>query len=265
MKTRIAHAGDIDIAYKIFGKGHPLILIMGYMGTMDMWDRTMLKMLSAHYRVIIFDNRGMGQTTASSKNFTIKLFADDVAHLLDALRIKSSHVLGWSMGTNIALEFALKYPKKANKLILYAADCGGKNAVPPTSKIINQLNSIDDNPKKKKEKLFKFLFSSRWLRKNLHPYGYLPQAKETSSPENLNRQTKAIETWPGVYRKLNKIKQPTLLITGMSDVLTPPANSLLIAKRLPQAWLVQIKDGGHGVMYQYPRGFSKIILTFLEA
>jgi pimeloyl-ACP methyl ester carboxylesterase len=123
--------GDIDIAYKVFGEGDPLLLIMGYSGTMDLWSPEVLAELAAHYKVIIFDNRGMGNTIASGKKFTIELFADDTAGLLDALDIERSHVLAWSMGTNIAQELVLNYPDKVDKLILYAADCGRRDSGNP--------------------------------------------------------------------------------------------------------------------------------------
>lgn len=239
MKTKFATVGDITIAYKVFGKGQPLILIMGYMGTMACWDKQMLNALSRHYRVIIFDNRGMGDTSASEKKFSVRLFADDTANLMKALKIRSAHILGWSMGSNIALEFCLKYPKKVNRLILYAADCGGKK-------------SVQINPK---------LVSKR----NQRLAGYLPKIDCCVSEENKARQTTAVEEWKGVYNRLGKIKAPTLAITGSDDALIPPANSALIAKRIKNSWLVQIKRAGHGAMYQYPKGFSGIVHTFLQA
>ncbi|GAH97822.1 unnamed protein product, partial [marine sediment metagenome] len=118
------HDAENLFAYKKFGEGDPLLLIMGYSGTIDLWATEMLKELAARYQVIIFDNRGMGKTTASDKEFTIELFADDTRGLLDALGIERAHVLGWSLGTYIAQEFALTYPDKVDKLILYAGDCG---------------------------------------------------------------------------------------------------------------------------------------------
>ena len=55
-----------------------------------------------------------------------------------------------------------------------------------------------------------------------------------------------------------------LIITGTDDVTSPPANSLILTQKIPGAWLVQIKGGGHGAMYQYPEEFSKVLLTFLD-
>ena len=80
--------GDINIAYRIQGQGEPVVLIMGYGSTMDLWDPHFLENLSSEYRVIVFDNRGMGDTTAPPGNFSISQFANDTAGLMTALGIK---------------------------------------------------------------------------------------------------------------------------------------------------------------------------------
>ena len=91
--------GDIDVSYKMFGKGQPLLLILGFSQTMDMWDPIVLDKLSSNHTIIIFDNRGIGNTTAGIKAPSIPQFANDAAGLIDALGIsKPADVLGLSMG-----------------------------------------------------------------------------------------------------------------------------------------------------------------------
>jgi pimeloyl-ACP methyl ester carboxylesterase len=273
IETRMIHSGDIDIAFKTFGKGNPLVLIMGYSGTMVFWDPVVLGDLASHYEVIIFDNRGMGSTGASDREFTIEQFADDTAGLMDALKIKKVHVLGWSMGTNIAIEFAIRYPDKVNKLILYAADCGGKEAIQPSPDVIDMMRQSTDttsNAREIAERLVNLLFPEKWLRENRDLWKYYSAAAtsaiptETSRKQNIDRQFKAMETWQGAYTRLPRLTRPTLLITGTDDILTPPQNSQILAARIPRARLLEIKGGGHGLMYQYPKRFSRAVLTFLE-
>jgi pimeloyl-ACP methyl ester carboxylesterase len=72
-------------------------------------------------------------------------------------------------------------------------------------------------------------------------------------------------TWSGACDELAKIAKPTLVITGTDDNnYMPHANALVIAGKVPGAWLVQIKDAGHAVMDQYPNEISKILQTFLS-
>jgi hypothetical protein len=120
------HVGDIDIAYKVFGKGDPILLISGSGLVMDAWDSSILRDLSSNHTVIIFDNRGVGNTTAGTKPFSIVQFANDTDGLIDGLKIQKADVLGFSMASFIAQELALLHPEKVNKLILYGASCGGK-------------------------------------------------------------------------------------------------------------------------------------------
>jgi pimeloyl-ACP methyl ester carboxylesterase len=123
---------DIDVSYKMFGKGEPLLLIPGYSMTMDMWDPIVLDKLSSNHAIIIFDNRGIGNTTAGIKPSSIQQFANDTAGLIDALSIKKPvDILGLSMGGFIAQELTLLHPEKVNKLIIHASSCGGKQSLPP--------------------------------------------------------------------------------------------------------------------------------------
>jgi hypothetical protein len=124
--------GDIDVSYKIFGKGQPLLLIPGFSQTMDMWDPIVLNNLSSNHTVIIFDNRGIGNTSAGIKSPSIQQFANDTAGLIDVLGIKKPvDILGLSMGGFIAQELTLLHPEKVNRLIIHASSCGGKESLPP--------------------------------------------------------------------------------------------------------------------------------------
>jgi alpha-beta hydrolase superfamily lysophospholipase len=145
------HVGDIDIAYKTFGKGEPILLFNGASDTMDgAWNPSVLKALSSNHTVIVFDSRGIGNTTAGSKPYTMQLLAGDAAGLMDALKIKQANVLGYFLGSSTAQQFTVSYPDKVNRLILISATCGGKDHIrsPPEFKklqadIVNKsLNNI---------------------------------------------------------------------------------------------------------------------------
>lgn len=261
MKT--VPVGDITIAYKEAGSGEPLILIMGYAGTMDMWDTRMVNQLAQQYRVIVFDNRGMGHSTSSDREYSIRLFANDTAGLMDALGIKKAHVMGWSMGTFVAQELTLNEPEKVDKLILYAGTPGGKEAVPPAPRVIAALTNTTGTDRERGERLFGVLFPPAWLKENPDPSKYFPRVTETSPAGDVRRQDAAILAWNGTYSRLPEIQQPLLLIAGEQDVIAPPGNSLLIAGQVPQSWVVRIRGGGHGLMYQYPDEVASIVLTFL--
>ena len=256
--------GDINIAYKVLGQGDPIVLIMGYGSTMDMWDPIFLDNLSSEYQVIIFDNRGMGNTTVPAGNFSISQFANDTAGLMTALGIEKAHILGWSMGSFVAQELAIRYPEKVDKLILYAGDCGGKEAVMPSPQVLKDLTNTSGSPEERGLRLFNLLFPKDWLSKQPAFYKWFPLPKETSLPENIERQAQAIATWPGACDRLGSIKSPALVVTGTQDVLAPPENAFILAQRINASWLVQFEGAGHGLMYQYPNRLAKIVTDFIE-
>ena len=122
--------GDIEIAYKMLGKGDPILLFNGASDGMDAWDPSFPKILSSNHTVIAFDSRGLGNTTMGSKPYTSQQLANDAAGLLDALKIPKADVMGYSLGSYIAQQFTMMYPDKVNTLTLVASSCGGKDHTP---------------------------------------------------------------------------------------------------------------------------------------
>jgi pimeloyl-ACP methyl ester carboxylesterase len=259
--------GDIDIAYKFFGKGDPILLISGSGLVMDAWDSTILKDLSSNHTVIIFDNRGVGNTTAGTKPFSIIQFANDTSGLLDALKIQKADVLGFSMGSFIAQELTLLHPQKVNRLLLYGASCGGIENIPQSPDVVKILSDLVYNRSQDVGKSLSVTFPQSWIKSHSNNIS-TPQSKEIVPPDTLKQQFNIAEdwfatNWSGVCGQLSKISVPTLVITGTEDTAAPAANSLIIAQKIPGAWLVQIKGAGHGLMYQYPEKLSTVLQTFL--
>jgi pimeloyl-ACP methyl ester carboxylesterase len=161
MPSQKITVGDINIAYKQIGKAgaKPIILITGAGATTDMWNPLLLeKLTSANYKVIIFENRGVGESTVGTKEFSISQFANDTWGLLDALRISKADVLGWSMGGFIAQQLALTYPDKVDNLILYATSCGGPDDKPTPLEIMQIVTNSSISPQERIQKVVPFLF-----------------------------------------------------------------------------------------------------------
>jgi pimeloyl-ACP methyl ester carboxylesterase len=263
--SKKVHVGDIDIAYKTFGKGDPIVLINGYSFAMDSWDPILLGKLAANHTVIVFDNRGIGNTTSGGeKEFSIGLFANDTAGLLEALKIRKADVLGWSMGGAFAQELALTHPNRVGKLIIHASFCGPEESVLPSQEVINVLTNGTGTAEDRIERLLPLLFPEEWRNENPTYLEDIPKTTETILNETLDQHIEGILNWAGTCNKLTNISQPTLVIVGTEDIFTPAANSLQITEQISGAWLVQMKGGGHGLMYQYSEQFSKIVETFLE-
>ncbi|HET7389596.1 MAG TPA: alpha/beta hydrolase [Nitrososphaeraceae archaeon] len=258
------HVGDIDIAYKTFGKGRPLLFIPGFSMTMDGWDPIVLDKLSSNHTIIVFDNRGIGYTTAGVKTPSIQQFANDTAALIDALEIKKPvDIFGLSMGGLIAQELALLHPDKVDRLVIHASSCGGKESLPPQVSPQVLRSMISGNASA--DTFLSTLFPKEWIQQHtdyIQKNFVFPMGKV--SKESLQHQFEATSKWGGACSRLATITKPTLVITGTEDITSPPANSILIADKIPGAWLVQIRGGGHGVMFQYPQQFTSILETFFS-
>ena len=268
----------------MFGKGDPIILFNGASDTMDAWDPSFLAGISSNHTVIVFDQRGIGNTTVGSKPYIIEQLANDTAGLLDALKIPEADVMGYSLGSWIAEQLTITYPEKVSSLVLVGSSCGGKDSIPKPpeflklqSDVVNKSQNNIPITAEEIKSLIAGSLGSGWIK--LHPESLenipanitsLQQLKPGLPPEIANNQNNVgkrwdAPNWNGVCDELAKLATPTLVITGTDDDRYQPyVNSLKIVEKIPGAWLVQIKNAGHAVMDQYPDEISKILNTFLS-
>jgi pimeloyl-ACP methyl ester carboxylesterase len=273
-QTEHIQVGDINIAYKRFGQGKPILFISGTSQTKDAWDPTLLLELAAtNHTVIVFDNRGIGETTVGTKPFSIEQFANDTAGLLDALHIEKTDVFGASLGSFVAQELTLNYPQKVDRLILHAGFCGSNETIYPSGEAAETIMTLASaqvlqnmTAEEQAMILAQIMFPPEWLEEHPEILNTVIQLapSRSATPEIIQQQGLASGTWKGSCDRLSSITQRTLLIVGDQDLLAPPANSVMMAQRIPHSWLVIIEGTGHGMMWQVPREFSSIIQTFLE-
>src|SRR5215207_6578428 len=272
--TEHVQVGDINIAYKQFGQGKPILFIPGTGQTKDAWDHTLLSQLAeTNHTVIVFDNRGMGETTVGTRPFSIEQFANDTAGLLDALQIEKPDVFGASLGSFVAQELALHYPQRVDRLVLSAGYCGGNEAVYPSGQAAETLMTLASpevlhnmTAEQQAMILAPIMFPPGWLEEHPEILNTVIQLTpvRSATPEIIQQQGLASGTWKGSCDRLSSIMQPTLLIVGDQDLLAPPANSVMMAQRIPNSWLVLLEGTGHGAMWQVPNEFTAYIQNFLE-
>lgn len=223
---------DTDLYYEVYGEGEPLVLLHGNSGSIKDYYQQ-IPVLSKQYKVIAVDTRGQGKSKDTSKrDFTYKLFADDVKALADELKLDKINIVGWSDGGNTGLEFALKYPDHLNKLITIGANTfpeGVENKL--IERFTNQMKQLND----------------------------------MAPGETLNerRLLKIMLTQPNISKNdLNKIKNPVLVIAGDRDVIKPD-HTEFISKQIPNAEKKIYSDTTHMVPYEKPDQLNTDILNFL--
>src|SRR4051812_35354539 len=143
--TKVVKIGKQKVAYRTFGSGRPLVMIMGLGGTMGSWDPTFLDALAAGgHRIVLLDNESVGRTTRLPGTLTIRRMGDTTAGLIKRLRLKRPDVAGWSMGGFIAQSLAVRHPQSVRRLVLMAAAPGDGKGAPPTPEALQALTKPSD-------------------------------------------------------------------------------------------------------------------------
>jgi 3-oxoadipate enol-lactonase len=263
-----AKVGDINIYYEIHGKGEPLVLIYGYAGHSGLWFQQ-IPVLSKKYRVIAFDNRGVGRSDKPDTPYTMAMMAGDIAGLLDIIGIDAAHIFGISMGGMIAQHFALNYPQRVISLILGCTFCGGVHSIQAKPESIATLFDFERLKRMTREEVARqampFCFSQEFIEKNpdIVDKRVAKQLEYPTPAHGAARQVEAV-TGHDTYELLPKIKSPTLVIAGDNDRLIPVENSRILASRIPEAELVIIKGAGHEFFIEVAEEANKKVLDFLR-
>lgn len=224
---------DIQLNYIEKGEGEPLILLHGN-GENCEYFSNQIEYFSEKYRVIALDTRGHGKSPRGECSFTIRRFAEDLRNFMDEKGIEKAHILGFSDGANIALRFALKYPERADKLVL-----NGANLFPAGVKVSVQLPIT-----------LGYKFASLFASKN----------------ENAGKNAEMLGLMvndPNIApEELRSIKNPALVIAGTNDMIKD-SHTRLIHKNLPNSELAIIA-GDHFIASKNPDSFNRRVAAFLE-
>jgi 3-oxoadipate enol-lactonase len=244
------------------GVGAPLLLIMGLGWTSHAWHRSR-PVLSAKYRTIALDNRGVGRSEAPAGPYSIAQMAADAAGVLNDARVNAAHVFGMSMGGMIAQEFALQYPKKVRSLILGCTAAGGPQAVRAEQEALNVLMTRGQDPDQFAKAISPFIYNRGTPAERVEEDSAV-RRKWYPSADAYFAQLQAIMAWEA-YSRIGGIAAPTLVIHGENDRLVPPENAKLIAARIPGAKFVVIPRASHIFTTDQPDVAHGAILEFLDA
>ncbi|MGD0981548.1 MAG: alpha/beta hydrolase [Solirubrobacteraceae bacterium] len=262
--VRVAHTKLGAVAYRTLGSGPPLLMIMGYAGTMETWDPLFVDTLARHYRVVIFDNAGTGATTALAAPLTIDAMAAQTSALIDALALGRPDVLGWSMGGMIAQALAVTHPGQVRRLVLCATFPGAGRIVKPPQKQIDALTS--GNPQATAAALFPadqaFAFDAMSAELSLYP------ASATAPAATIAAQGRASLGWfagrDDAGRETARITAPTLIADGAEDRLDATFNDHVLAGLIHRSTLLLYPDAGHAFLFQEGVPFLARVETFLS-
>lgn len=262
--VRVAHTSLGAVGYRALGTGPPLILITGYTATMDDWDPRFVGALAEHYRVVIFDNAGIGRTQPLLAPLTIDSMANQTSALIDALGLGKPDVLGWSMGGTIAQALAVLHPGQVRRLVLCATFPGTGRITPPSQAAARALTS--GNVQEVMADLFPANQTAAERAFEAATAAYPPQAPAPAAA--IAAQGQAISAWLSgtdpAGRQTGTISAPTLIADGTSDRLDPVVNDYALAGLIRGARLKLYPDAGHAFLFQDATAFVPLIDSFLR-
>jgi 3-oxoadipate enol-lactonase len=235
--------GDTQIHYHVHGKGEPVVLIAGLASDLYTWKNALPK-LEKHHKVIVFDNRGSGLTETSTAAFSIATLSDDAAALLQALDIEKAHVVGWSMGGNVAQELALRHPAKVGALVLMSTFMKEPDRSRFALDVL--IHSVREGASMESFMMMMQAWGSTnpafadkhasWTQK--------ASGNHLPSIEGFARQKRALDGFD-TRRRAREIPFPTLVVHGTDDIMVPFEFGQELAAQIRGARLHRVGGAGH--------------------
>jgi pimeloyl-ACP methyl ester carboxylesterase len=259
---------NIRVHFEIAGKGDPVLLINGLSSPAANWA-LQAKALAAHFTVVTFDNRGVGETDLPGDPlYSTGQLADDAAALLRHLKISRAHVLGASMGGTVAMELALRHPRLVRSLTLACTWVEGDARFMQVVESWISLAYRVPIEERYRHVVYPWLFAPEFFvrKENVeHAFQRSMAYPHQTKAEAIERQARGIMAWNGTRaKKLGSIRVPTLVLVGRDDILTPPAFARQVANAIPRARL-SVLPGGHGFFLEHADVFNRAVVRFLKS
>ncbi len=259
-----AVVNGVPLFYQTQGAGDPLLLIAGFACDNTIWS-LVLPTLAAKCRVIVFDNRGTGRSAAPEGPYTIAQMAADAAGLLDHLGLGQVHVMGHSMGGQVALELALAHPRRLRSLILLASaarcDERGKAIIEGWGDLPRLVDAVSGARLSLPWVYTNAFYSRPGAVQEL--IGYIAANPFPPDPRGVYHQSRAISSY-APSGSLDRIACPTLVLAASEDILLPVAFSQELVREIPGAELVVVPHTGHCCMVETPDAVAAAVLDFLS-
>lgn len=257
-----ARIDDIDVRYEITGGGPWLTLSHSLAVNLDMWA-PQLAALEGRFRVLRYDTRGHGDTSAPPAPYTLERLADDAHGLLRHLGIGRTHWLGLSMGGMIGQTLAVRHPEVLDRVVL--ADTTGRMPAAAAATWAERVRTARSEGLQALEQPT----LSRWF---TEPFRHAQPALMARVGAMI--RATPVEGYAGccaaiaatdLLDALARQRSPALVIVGAQDEATPPAAAEAIVRHWPGASLRVIPDASHLSNLEQPERFNEAVLAFLTA
>ena len=248
------------------GQGEPLLLICGTSQSHRLWA-PLLPALTARYRVISSDHRGIGVSERGEGPISMVSLAQDASALLGELGVERAHVLGWSLGSTVAQELALHHPDRVATLVL--ASTWGRTDAFQASVFTGLSHPWRTGDRDAGLAALGIAYSPELL--NSPEFLPLMQQLDPLFPSTPLQMATVAEQWDAdlAHDSLDRLEQitaPTVVIAGEQDLLTPPGQGRAVADRIQGTRFELLTGAGssHAALMERPQEFTDLVIDFLS-
>ncbi len=252
-----AKVNSINIAYERRGRGEPLVLIHGYPLDGTTWNYV-ASLLENDFDLIIPDLRGMGQSDAVDKTYTIADLASDIAGLLDYLKIQKAFIAGHSMGGYVALAFARAYPNRVHGLGMISSQVRTDS---PERKQ-GRYQTAKDVANKGIGVVIDSMTTK--LSADVRIQSFVREVIQRQKPVGVIGSLKAMAERPDSSDLLKTFKFPVVIVHGNADALISVERGREMKVALPSAHYVELNGAGHMPMTEKPKEVAEVLKFLLE-
>lgn len=256
--------GNITVCYDDIGTGEiPILFIHGFPFNKSMWD-PQINALKDQHRVIAYDIRGFGNTSAGNEDPSITLFADDLIKFMDTLQIKKAIVCGLSMGGYIVLNAVSRYPERFEAILLCDTQCISDSAEQKEKRYrtIEQIEQkgIEDYA----DNFVKSVFCEESLTLKKQEVEKIRDIILNTSRETIIKTLQALAQRQETCYSLPEIRIPTLILCGRQDTVTPVIQSEYLYEHIAHSTLYTIDMAGHMSNLEQPEKFNTHLFNFVS-
>ena len=267
----ISAANGIDYAYRdTGGEGKvPLVLLQHFRGNLDNWDPALIDALAASRRVVTFDNAGVGGSPGTTPG-TIEQMARDAIAFIAVLGLSEIDLLGFSIGSFVAEDIALRRPALVRRLILASSapkGAAGMHGWAPS--VIGAVGKPQTSPEEYLGVFFAGSAVSQQAGKESlgRMYGRTEDRDEMTDWATREEQYDAVCSWGipdhSALERVQALEMPVFVANGDSDPMILPRYSYLLAGLIPDALVKIYPDSAHGFLFQHHAEFAADVDAFL--
>lgn len=254
---------DIQLVYDDAGMGHAIVLIHGYPFNRSLWTEQ-VEALSSRYRVVTPDLRGFGESDSSEGPVTMNRMAQDVAQLMDHLRIQQAVIAGLSMGGYVALAFIKQSPSRVKALVLADTRAQADTEEVKQTRLQQAEKALSEGMAGIADAMLPKLLTPETVSKRPEVVKRVRDMMLKTKPQGAASALLGMAEREDQREFISTVAVPTMILVGREDAITPVADSEKMQSKIAPSHLVVLDNAGHVSNLEQPEGFNFALLKFLD-